>query len=52
MRTAKSAITNETLFPTNVAGRDWQEFPADGFSDPAVGVVYRGGQVRPGMPLG
>ena len=42
-----------TLFPTNVEGKAWITFPAEGFSQPACGVVYRlKDEVSCGMPLG
>jgi len=45
--------TDRTLFPTHLPGRDWVRFPAEGFSEPASGVIYRTGDtVTNGMPLG
>ena len=45
--------TPATLFPTNVEGKTWLTFPAEGFSQPACGVVYRmKDEVSCGMPLG
>ena len=29
------------LFPINLPGKDWVQFPAEGFSRPACGVIYR-----------
>lgn len=41
------------LFPTDLPNREWVEFPAQGFSRPACGVIYRlNDQVTNGMPLG
>jgi hypothetical protein len=36
-----SADVATTLFPTDLPGRDWQQFPAAGFATPVAGVVYR-----------
>ena len=48
-----SGATPTTLFPTNVEGKTWLSFPAEGFSQPACGVVYRmKDEVTCGMPLG
>lgn len=41
------------LFPTNLPKREWVQFQAHGFSQPACGVVYgRSDYVPHGMPLG
>ena len=41
------------LFPTNLAAGEWVRFEAEGFSEPACGVVYRkSNEVAHGMPLG
>jgi len=45
----KSAV----LFPTDLPTAQWAEFPADGFSRPACGLVYRLGRpATNGVPLG
>ena len=36
----------------NAPTGEWAEFTADGFAAPVTGVVYRGGTLHPGMPLG
>lgn len=43
----------EELFPTDLSGLEWKQFPAKGFTQPACGVIYKRKQ-RPvnGMPLG
>ncbi|MEW6751426.1 MAG: GH116 family glycosyl-hydrolase [Candidatus Latescibacterota bacterium] len=42
-----------TLFPTDLPGREWVQFPARGFTQPVCGMVYRcQDQVPNGMPLG
>ncbi|MBI2842722.1 MAG: hypothetical protein HYX78_04920 [Armatimonadetes bacterium] len=46
------AETDGTLFPKGLAERKWTSFRADGFSVPVTGVVYRNGNMLPGMPLG
>ncbi|MBI2843263.1 MAG: hypothetical protein HYX78_07660 [Armatimonadetes bacterium] len=47
------ASAEQTLFPTNLPGRQWIEFRADGFSKPVCGVVYRlKDTVTCGMALG
>ncbi len=51
-QTQQSRRGNQTLFPTDLPGRQWVEFSAQGYSQPAFGVVYRGGQVHFGVPLG
>lgn len=40
-----------TLFPLQLTERQWQQFPADGFSQ-ACGVIFRPGQAVCGLPLG
>lgn len=41
------------LFPTNLQTMKWLEFPAQGFSKPVSGVIYRRkDKVSCGMPLG
>jgi non-lysosomal glucosylceramidase len=41
------------IFPTNAPERQWARFRADGYSQPACGVVYRKEDTVPhGMPLG
>jgi hypothetical protein len=45
--------TPATLFPTSLPGKTWLSFPAEGFSQPACGVIYRmQDPVSCGMPLG
>jgi uncharacterized protein (DUF608 family) len=42
-----------TLFPTDLPASEWAEFPAQGFSAPVSGVIYRlGNRVTNGLPLG
>ena len=41
-----------SLFPGRLKEREYVTFPADGFSTPVTGVIYRGGDMLPGMPLG
>jgi uncharacterized protein (DUF608 family) len=42
-----------TLFPLKVPGKQWTRFSAEGFSQPACGILYRRGDDVPhGMPLG
>jgi len=40
------------LFPDHVEVLKWLEFPADGFTRPACGVVYGAGESSCGLPLG
>ncbi len=41
------------LFPTDVAGKEWVQFRAEGYRQPACGVIYRlGDAVTNGMALG
>jgi len=43
----------ETLFPTDLPGKEWVHFRAAGFAQPACGVVYRRGDtVTNGIALG
>src|ERR1700739_5004348 len=46
-------VAGRRLFPTDLRGSEWKEFPAEGFAKSACGVIYRRKQ-RPqlGMPLG
>jgi uncharacterized protein (DUF608 family) len=47
------AQADEKLFPTNLPGSEWVQFPAAGFLEPACGVIYRFGQpATNGLPLG
>ena len=48
-----SGASAETLFPTGLPARQWQQFQAAGYSQPVTGIIYRG-DPRPvsGMPLG
>jgi len=42
-----------SLFPLGTLGKTWVQFRAEGFSQPACGVVYRrNDEVTNGMPLG
>ena len=50
---AGAAEPVKSLFPTNLPTARWAEFPAEGFSKPACGVIYRLDQpATDGMPLG
>ncbi len=40
------------LFPADLPAREWVTFPAAGYRDAACGVIYRNGEVMPGLPLG
>ena len=40
------------LFPARLKEREYVTFPADGFDTPVTGVIYRGADLLPGMPLG
>ncbi|MDE3180987.1 MAG: hypothetical protein KGM47_15175, partial [Acidobacteriota bacterium] len=40
------------LFPTDLPELQWTEFPAEGFTAPVSGIVYRAGQSSCGIPLG
>ena len=42
----------DKLFPLDLPEDEWVEFPAEGLSQPATGVIYRGGPNEGGMPLG
>lgn len=43
----------QRIFPISVPPKQWARFKADGFSQPACGIVYRKDDVVPhGMPLG
>ncbi len=47
------APTGGRLFPSATPSKEWVQFPADGFSAPACGVIYRKDDtVTCGMPLG
>lgn len=49
----KNSAAQMRLFPTNLPGKQWIEFPAAGFSKPACGVIYKTKDiVTCGMPLG
>jgi uncharacterized protein (DUF608 family) len=43
---------SHTLFPISLPEREWTEFPAQGLSAPASGVIYRNGSNERGVPLG
>jgi len=46
-------VLDDLLFPIDFPGPEWVSFPADGFSDPVCGVIYRSSdKVTNGMPLG
>ncbi|MBI2844026.1 MAG: hypothetical protein HYX78_11560, partial [Armatimonadetes bacterium] len=42
----------DRLFSEGLPGRRWSSFTADGYSMPVTGVIYRNGDMLPGMPLG
>jgi len=43
----------QTLFPTDLPNREWVHFRAEGFQEPAVGVIFQRGDVLTnGMALG
>ncbi len=43
----------QRIFPTSVSGKQWARFMAEGYSQPACGIVYRKDDKVPhGMPLG
>ena len=43
----------QPLFPTDLPSLEWREFPADGFTSPACGLIHRkDSPARNGMPLG
>ena len=51
--TQKVIAMKSTLFPTDLPGSEWLRFRAEGFVEPACGVVYRtDATVSNGMPLG
>lgn len=43
---------SQSLFPTDLPERQWSTFSAEGYSNPVTGVIYRNGDMLPGMPLG
>ena len=45
-------VQNASLFPTDLPGAEWTEFPAAGFTVPVTGVIYRHASAPQGMPLG
>ena len=49
----QTSSSKRSLFPTGLPQLEWVEFPADGFSESACGVIYRR-KHRPeqGLPLG
>lgn len=50
---ARGEAAGETLFPIRLPGSQWVRFAAQGFSEPACGVIYRSAdKVTNGMPLG
>jgi uncharacterized protein (DUF608 family) len=49
---AANEIRQTALFPMTLPARQWTQFTASGYRRPVVGVIYRDGQVKPGMPLG
>ncbi len=52
-QTQQSRRGKQTLFPTHLPGSQWVQFQAEGFSQPACGVIYRlKDRVSCGMPLG
>ena len=43
----------QTLFPTDLAALQWEQFPARGFTEPVAGVIYRADEPPCcGLPLG
>lgn len=45
--------TGPTLFPLDVPSKQWAQFTAEGFSEPACGLIYRGSRpAEGGLPLG
>lgn len=47
------SVQPKRLFPTNLPEREWVGFPAEGFSVPVTGVIYRSAQPPScGLPLG
>ena len=50
---AENRTESKSLFPPNLATRNWVEFSAEGFSAPVVGVIHdRSYPAKCGMPLG
>ncbi|UCH34131.1 MAG: hypothetical protein JSV65_16560, partial [Armatimonadota bacterium] len=50
---AQGSCASDRLFPTDLRSREWSRFRADGFTNPACGVVYSlGDTVTNGMALG
>ncbi|MBI2841990.1 MAG: hypothetical protein HYX78_01170 [Armatimonadetes bacterium] len=47
-----SSAVRPRLFPQGLTEREWVTFRADGLSVPVTGVIYRGGNMLPGMSLG
>ncbi|MBI2842882.1 MAG: hypothetical protein HYX78_05735 [Armatimonadetes bacterium] len=47
-----SADPAKRIFPDSLPERQWVTLPAEGFTVPVTGVIYRGGNMLPGMPLG
>ncbi len=46
-------MMDDKLFPTDQPEMEWREFPAQGFSEPVSGLIYRTGQPPCcGVPLG
>jgi uncharacterized protein (DUF608 family) len=44
---------DQELFPLTLPSKEWVQFRASGFTEPACGVIYRrGDKVENGMPLG
>lgn len=51
--TVSTGPSDRTLFPTRLPRKAWVRFGAEGFAEPACGVVYRTDDtVTNGMPLG
>src|SRR5579875_370060 len=51
--TREYAKRGPSLFPLEVPGKQWAQFSAEGFSEPACGIIYRRtDEVPHGMPLG
>ena len=42
----------ERSFPADLPCRQWREFPASGFEEPACGVIFAPGDASCGLPLG
>ncbi|MBI2842535.1 MAG: hypothetical protein HYX78_03965 [Armatimonadetes bacterium] len=46
-------MASRRLFSADLPGRQWVEFPAEGFAEPVAGLIYRAsGPALCGMPLG